>query len=102
MFVTSCYWRAEFLKSSSTTSSARMKPSRSTRLSCTLAPRDTIAAAPLSLKIRGFAPMTAPTYEKLTPPKQGTRITVRPDGTWQVPDDPIVCLLRGDGIGLDV
>src|SRR5215212_4015351 len=46
--------------------------------------------------------MTAPTYEKLTPPKQGTRITVRPDGTWQIPDDPIVCLLRGDGIGLDV
>src|SRR5256885_247637 len=46
--------------------------------------------------------MTAPTYEKLTPPNQGTRITVRPDGTWQIPDDPIVCLMRGDGIGLDV
>src|SRR5262249_31393320 len=46
--------------------------------------------------------MTAPTYEKLTPPAQGTRVTVKPDGTWQVPDDPVVCLIRGDGIGRDV
>src|SRR5438067_5586575 len=46
--------------------------------------------------------MAAPTYEKLTPPPQGTRATVAADGTWQVPDDPIVCLLRGDGIGRDV
>ena len=46
--------------------------------------------------------MTAPTYDKLTSPTQGTRVTVKPDGTWQVPDDPIVCLMRGDGIGRDV
>jgi isocitrate dehydrogenase len=46
--------------------------------------------------------MTAPTYEKLTPPKQGTRVTVDASGKWHVPDDPIVCLLRGDGIGRDV
>src|SRR5216684_7408495 len=46
--------------------------------------------------------MTAPTYEKLTPPKQGTRVTVDAKGNWQIPDDPIVCLLRGDGIGRDV
>ncbi len=46
--------------------------------------------------------MAAPTYEKLTPPAQGTRVTVAADGTWQVPDDPIVCLIRGDGIGRDV
>src|SRR5947209_17576009 len=46
--------------------------------------------------------MTAPTYDKLTPPARGTRITVNPDGTWQIPDDPIVCLIRGDGIGRDV
>src|SRR5438445_5037850 len=46
--------------------------------------------------------MTAPTYEKLTPPKQGTRVTVAANGKWQIPDDPIVCLLRGDGIGRDV
>src|SRR5437016_8754043 len=46
--------------------------------------------------------MTAPTYEKLTPPKQGTRVTVDAKGRWSIPDDPIVCLLRGDGIGRDV
>ena len=46
--------------------------------------------------------MTAPTYEKLTPPKQGTRVTVDASGHWNIPDDPIVCLLRGDGIGRDV
>ncbi len=46
--------------------------------------------------------MTAPTYEKLTPPARGTRVTVDGNGRWKVPDDPIVCLLRGDGIGRDV
>jgi len=46
--------------------------------------------------------MTAPTYDKLTPPTAGTRVTVNPDGTWQIPDEPIVCLMRGDGIGRDV
>src|SRR5438270_589263 len=46
--------------------------------------------------------MAAPTYEKLTPPKSGTRVTVEANGTWHIPDDPIVCLLRGDGIGRDV
>src|SRR5438132_3955159 len=46
--------------------------------------------------------MTAPTYEKLTAPKSGTRVTVDANGAWHVPDDPIVCLLTGDGIGRDV
>ncbi|HZY88371.1 MAG TPA: NADP-dependent isocitrate dehydrogenase [Gemmataceae bacterium] len=46
--------------------------------------------------------MTAPTYEKLTPPARGTRVTVDDSGRWNVPDDPVVCLLRGDGIGRDV
>jgi isocitrate dehydrogenase len=46
--------------------------------------------------------MTAPTYQKLTPPTQGTRVTVDAGGQWKIPDDPIVCLLRGDGIGQDV
>jgi isocitrate dehydrogenase len=46
--------------------------------------------------------MAAPTYEKLTPPTQGTRVTVDANGKWKIPDDPIVCLLRGDGIGRDV
>jgi isocitrate dehydrogenase len=46
--------------------------------------------------------MTAPTYEKLTPPTSGTRVTVDGNGRWNFPNDPIVCLLRGDGIGRDV
>jgi isocitrate dehydrogenase len=46
--------------------------------------------------------MTTPKYEKLTAPKRGTRVTVEPSGRWNIPDDPIVCLLRGDGIGRDV
>jgi isocitrate dehydrogenase len=45
--------------------------------------------------------MTAPTYDKLTAPKTGSRVTVDADGKWHVPDDPIVCLLKGDGIGED-
>jgi isocitrate dehydrogenase len=46
--------------------------------------------------------MAAPTFEKLTPIKQGTRVTVDASGRWNIPDDPIVCLIRGDGIGRDV
>src|SRR5947208_5483504 len=46
--------------------------------------------------------MAAPTYQKLTAPQQGTRVTVDAGGKWHIPDDPIVCLLRGDGIGRDV
>jgi isocitrate dehydrogenase len=46
--------------------------------------------------------MTAPIYEKLTPSTSGTRVTIGADGRWKIPDDPIVCLIRGDGIGRDV
>jgi isocitrate dehydrogenase len=46
--------------------------------------------------------MNSPTYTKLTPPTKGTRVTVDSAGRWTIPDDPIVCLLRGDGIGQDV
>src|SRR5262245_44755356 len=46
--------------------------------------------------------MSAPTYEKLTSPQTGTRVTVEANGRWHIPDDPIVCLMRGDGIGRDV
>src|SRR6266849_5756029 len=46
-------------------------------------------------------PMTAPTYEKFAVPRTGTRVTVDAKG-WHIPEDPIVCLLRGDGIGRDV
>ena len=45
--------------------------------------------------------MAGPTYDKLSPPKEGTRASVD-RGKWKFPDDPIVCLLRGDGIGMDV
>ena len=46
--------------------------------------------------------MSAPTYEKLKAPTTGTRVGVDAGGKWTFPDDPIVCLLRGDGIGQDV
>jgi isocitrate dehydrogenase len=46
--------------------------------------------------------MAAPTYEKISPPKTGTRVTVDSHGRWHIPNDPIVCLLRGDGIGQDI
>ncbi|MCI0457661.1 MAG: NADP-dependent isocitrate dehydrogenase [Gemmataceae bacterium] len=46
--------------------------------------------------------MTVPTFEKVTLPKQGTRLTVDTQGRPQIPNDPIICLIRGDGIGRDV
>ncbi len=46
--------------------------------------------------------MPAPTFEKITPPTQGSRVTVDAGGRWSIPDDPVVCLMRGDGIGRDV
>ena len=30
--------------------------------------------------------MTAPTYEKLSAPKQGSRVTVDANGTWNIPE----------------
>ena len=45
--------------------------------------------------------MSAPTYDKISAPATGTRAVNR-DGTWTFSDDPIVCLLRGDGVGRDV
>jgi isocitrate dehydrogenase len=46
--------------------------------------------------------MAGPSYQKLTPPTRGSRVSVDANGRWHIPDDPIVCLLRGDGIGRDV
>ncbi|RKZ31225.1 NADP-dependent isocitrate dehydrogenase, partial [bacterium] len=40
-------------------------------------------------------------FEKLTYPANGTRIEIV-DGKPQVPDDPIIPFIRGDGIGLDI
>ena len=38
-------------------------------------------------------------YLKITPPKRGSKITVAKNGQLQVPDDPIVPFIQGDGIG---
>jgi isocitrate dehydrogenase len=46
--------------------------------------------------------MAAPTFDKISAPKDGTRVTASADSKWNIPDDPIVCLLRGDGIAMDV
>jgi isocitrate dehydrogenase len=45
---------------------------------------------------------SASAYEKVSPPRQGSRVTVDANGQWHIPDDPIVCLIRGDGIARDV
>jgi isocitrate dehydrogenase len=42
-----------------------------------------------------------PKYTKLTPPRTGTRITLR-DARIQVPDDPIIPFIEGDGTGPDI
>ena len=47
-------------------------------------------------------PTTPPSYEKLVPPAAGSRVTLGANGQWNIPDDPVVCLLKGDGIGADV
>jgi isocitrate dehydrogenase len=46
--------------------------------------------------------MSAPVYDKLVAPSSGSRVTLGADGKWVIPNDPIVCLLKGDGIGADV
>lgn len=40
-------------------------------------------------------------YMKLNPPKRGSKITVAKNGQLQVPDDPIVPYIQGDGIGAE-
>jgi isocitrate dehydrogenase len=42
------------------------------------------------------------TFEKLTPPTEGTAITTNPDGSVNVPFDPIIPYIEGDGIGVDI
>lgn len=41
-------------------------------------------------------------YEKLTPPKDGAKITVSSSGSLNVPDHPIIPFIEGDGIGPDI
>jgi isocitrate dehydrogenase len=41
-------------------------------------------------------------YEKLTPPKEGHAITVGTGGKLQVPADPVIPYIEGDGTGADI
>lgn len=41
-------------------------------------------------------------YEKLTPPTSGAAITVNADGTLNVPNNPIIPFIEGDGTGPDI
>ena len=43
-----------------------------------------------------------PTYQKLTPPRAGRKITRDASGRLVVPDDPIIPFIEGDGIGPDI
>ncbi|NLB70027.1 MAG: NADP-dependent isocitrate dehydrogenase [Lentisphaerae bacterium] len=42
------------------------------------------------------------TYEKITVPQDGTTITMDADGNLQVPDNPIIPFIEGDGTGPDI
>ncbi len=41
-------------------------------------------------------------YEHIVLPKSGHRITLNPDFSLNVPDDPLIPFIEGDGIGIDV
>ena len=41
-------------------------------------------------------------YEKIAVPKDGQRITINPDASLNVPDNPIIAFIEGDGIGIDI
>ncbi len=41
-------------------------------------------------------------YEYIRVPADGTRITVNADGSLNVPDQPIIPFIEGDGIGIDI
>ncbi len=41
-------------------------------------------------------------YDQVSVPSSGTRITADADGSLEVPDDPIVPIIYGDGIGPDI
>ena len=42
------------------------------------------------------------TYQHITVPAQGTAITANPDNSLNVPDNPIIPFIEGDGIGSDI
>jgi isocitrate dehydrogenase len=41
-------------------------------------------------------------YEKIAVPKDGQRITINPDSSLNVPDNPLIAYIEGDGIGIDI
>lgn len=41
-------------------------------------------------------------YDKLTPPTEGEKITANADGTLNIPNNPIIPRIVGDGIGPDI
>jgi isocitrate dehydrogenase len=41
-------------------------------------------------------------YEKLNTPQHGDKITVQPDGSLNVPNNPIIPFIEGDGTGPDI
>ena len=41
-------------------------------------------------------------YQHITPPKQGEKITANKDFTLNVPHNPIIPFIEGDGIGVDI
>jgi isocitrate dehydrogenase len=41
-------------------------------------------------------------YEKLNTPQHGEKITVQPDGSLNVPNNPIIPFIEGDGTGPDI
>ena len=41
-------------------------------------------------------------YDKITPPQKGQKIQKKSDGTLQVPDNPVIPFIEGDGIGVDI
>lgn len=43
-----------------------------------------------------------PKYLKLSPPKRGSKITVAKNGQLQVPDDPIVPFIQGEGLSSNI
>ncbi|MDQ7041502.1 MAG: NADP-dependent isocitrate dehydrogenase [Rhodothermus sp.] len=47
-------------------------------------------------------PAEAPAFEHLTPPSEGARIQKRADGALEVPDQPIIPFIEGDGTGPDI
>lgn len=46
--------------------------------------------------------MVTATYEKITPPATGEKITINPDNTVNVPNHPIIPFIEGDGTGPDI